>query len=66
MRNIQAVSTLVTGQYGITNDVYLSLPCVLTSNAVSQIVKQNLTESEIIQLQTSAHLLHEIQVELNI
>lgn len=52
------------GEHGINEQVYLSLPCVLTSNGVSHIVKQILTESETNQLQKSAKLMHDVQVGL--
>lgn len=52
---------LFQGEHGIKEDVYLSLPCVLTSNGVSHIVKQILTDSETIQLQKSAALMHQVQ-----
>lgn len=59
--NVHAVSTLVNGEHGIKDEVYLSLPCVLTANGVSHIVKQILTESETNQLQKSAALMHQVQ-----
>lgn len=52
------------GDHGIEHPVYLSLPCVLTSNGVSHVVKQILTESEAEQLQTSAAIMHKVQENL--
>lgn len=49
------------GAHNIFEDVYLSLPCVLTSNGVSHYVKQILTEIEAKQLRKSAAMMHEIQ-----
>lgn len=49
------------GEHGIKEEVYLSLPCVLTSIGVSHIVKQILTDSETDQLQKSAALMHQVQ-----
>lgn len=49
------------GEHGIKEEVYLSLPCVLTGNGVSHTVKQILNESETIQLQKSAALMYQVQ-----
>lgn len=52
------------GEHGINEEVYLSLPCVLTANGVSHIVKQILTEPETKKLQDSARVMQEVQVGL--
>lgn len=62
--NVHAVSTLVNGDHGIKHQVYLSLPCVLTSNGVSHVIKQILTKEESKQLQDSAELMHKVQTDL--
>lgn len=54
------------GLYGIEDDVYLSLPCVLGENGISQVVKQHLTDDEISKLRQSAKIMHEAIVELGI
>ncbi|ETN57958.1 l-lactate dehydrogenase [Anopheles darlingi] len=59
--NVHAVSTLVAGEHGITDDVYLSLPCVLGRNGVSHVVKQILTPEETQKLQASAKLMAQVQ-----
>ncbi|EDS44193.1 l-lactate dehydrogenase [Culex quinquefasciatus] len=59
--NVHAVSTLVTGEHGINEEVYLSLPCVLGRNGVSHVVKQILTEAETKKLQESAKIMSEVQ-----
>lgn len=59
--NVHAVSTLVTGEHGINDEVYLSLPCVLGRNGVSHVVKQILTEAETKKLQDSARIMAEVQ-----
>ncbi|KAG8235554.1 hypothetical protein J437_LFUL015394 [Ladona fulva] len=61
---VHAVSTDVKGQYGIENEVFLSVPSVLGSDGVSHIVNMNLTSEEKAQLQKSATTLHEVQVNL--
>ncbi|PAV59439.1 hypothetical protein WR25_13549 [Diploscapter pachys] len=60
-RNVFALSTNVKGLHGIEEDVYLSLPCVLDSNGITHVVKQNLNEIEVAQLQKSAKGLLEVQ-----
>ncbi|XP_019550799.1 L-lactate dehydrogenase [Aedes albopictus] len=59
--NVHAVSTLVNGEQGITDEVYLSLPCVLGRNGVTHVVKQILTEAETKKLQESARIMAEVQ-----
>ncbi|XP_053677271.1 L-lactate dehydrogenase [Anopheles nili] len=59
--NVHAVSTLVKGEHGIEDEVYLSLPCVLGRNGVSHVVKQILTPEETKKLQASATLMAQVQ-----
>ncbi|TMS32302.1 hypothetical protein L596_000163 [Steinernema carpocapsae] len=65
-RNVFALSTNVKGHHGITEDVYLSLPCVVGLNGLTHIVKQDLNEKEINQLQKSAEQLLEVQNSLKL
>ncbi|HTY35821.1 MAG TPA: L-lactate dehydrogenase [Bacteroidota bacterium] len=44
-RSVLSVSTLMTGQYGVT-DMCLSLPCVVGANGVEEILKLNLSKEE--------------------
>jgi L-lactate dehydrogenase len=44
-RSVLSVSTLMTGQYGVT-DMCLSLPCVVGGNGVEEILTLNLSEEE--------------------
>ncbi|KAJ3596513.1 hypothetical protein NHX12_002920 [Muraenolepis orangiensis] len=64
MNRIHPVSTMVKGMYGITDEVYLSLPCVLNSGGVSSVVNMTLNASEVSQLQKSANTLWAIQKDL--
>lgn len=59
--NVHAVSTLVSGEHGINDEVYLSLPCVLGRNGVSHVVKQILTPAETKKLKDSAQIMAEVQ-----
>jgi L-lactate dehydrogenase len=45
-RAVLSVSTLVKGLYGIEEEVFLSLPCILDRQGVHRIVKQPLTDRE--------------------
>lgn len=49
------------GQYGIQSEVFLSLPCVLGSQGVTNLVKLSLNEKEIDQLVKSAEALNNVQ-----
>lgn len=53
------------GMYGISDEVYLSLPCVLNSGGVASVVNMTLTEEEVAQLQASANTLWDIQKDLH-
>lgn len=50
--------------YGISDEVYLSLPCVLNSGGVASVVNMTLTDEEVAQLQASASTLWDIQKDL--
>uniref|UniRef100_A0A665WI88 L-lactate dehydrogenase n=1 Tax=Echeneis naucrates TaxID=173247 RepID=A0A665WI88_ECHNA len=64
MNKVHPVSTMVKGMYGISDDVYLSLPCVLNSGGVASVINMTLTDDEVAQLQASANTLWDIQREL--
>lgn len=66
LRTVGAVSSSIKGRHGIDKEVFLSLPCVLGANGVTDIVNQTLTESELKQLHKSAETLHEVQCGLNL
>ncbi|KAK9500316.1 hypothetical protein O3M35_001600 [Rhynocoris fuscipes] len=51
---VRAVSTLAKGFYGIEEEVFISLPCVLGQNGVSHMVNLEFTDSEMCALQESA------------
>ncbi|KAM8891814.1 L-lactate dehydrogenase B-B chain isoform 1-T1 [Spinachia spinachia] len=64
MNRIHPVSTMVKGMYGISDEVFLSLPCVLNGGGVASVVNMTLTEDEVAQLQASAGTLWDIQKDL--
>ncbi len=57
-RSVLPVSTLTTGQYGIS-DIYLSLPCIVGRNGVERIIEVPLDDEETAGLKTSAEILKE-------
>ncbi|XP_043083840.1 L-lactate dehydrogenase B-B chain isoform X2 [Puntigrus tetrazona] len=64
LNRVHPVSTMVKGMYGIGDEVYLSLPCVLNSAGVGSVVNMSLTGDEVSQLKKSADMLWHIQKDL--
>ncbi|KAM7437397.1 hypothetical protein ABFA07_012954 [Porites harrisoni] len=64
MANVQAVSTIAKGFYGIKEEVFLSLPCVLGTHGVKSVVSQQLDENEVNQIQGCARIMQELQQSL--
>ncbi|KAM8973635.1 L-lactate dehydrogenase B chain-like [Pelodytes ibericus] len=64
MSRIHPVSTMVKGLYGIENEVFLSLPCVLNGKGLTSVINQKLKDEEVSQLQKSAETLWNIQKDL--
>lgn len=60
-RNVHALSTLVQGLHGIDQEVFLSIPCVLGINGITEIIRQTLNDAEKQKLQKSALGMHEVQ-----
>lgn len=65
-RRVIPVSTAARGFYGITQDVFLSLPCVIGSNGVRDICSMPLDETEAAKLQASASTISKVQTPLKI
>uniref|UniRef100_A0A8D2LCZ9 L-lactate dehydrogenase n=2 Tax=Varanus komodoensis TaxID=61221 RepID=A0A8D2LCZ9_VARKO len=61
---VHPVSTMVKGMYGIENEVFLSLPCVLGSVGLTSVINQKLKDREVAQLQNSATTLWNVQKDL--
>ncbi|KAM8883468.1 L-lactate dehydrogenase B chain isoform 1-T1 [Synchiropus picturatus] len=64
MSRVHPVSTMVKNMYGIGEEVFLSLPCVLNNSGVSSVVNMTLTDDEVAQLRKSADTLWGIQKDL--
>eukprot|EP00045_Choanoeca_perplexa_P005686 m.47806 g.47806 ORF g.47806 m.47806 type:complete len:340 (-) comp13245_c0_seq1:737-1756(-) len=63
-RRVMPVSTLVKGKHGVTEDVYLSLPCVIGRDGVEAVMTQPLSEEEKTKLQASAASLWDVQKDI--
>ncbi|MFT7816912.1 L-lactate dehydrogenase B chain isoform X1 [Arapaima gigas] len=61
---VHPVSTMVQGMYGISDEVFLSLPCVLNSGGVNSIINMTLADDETDRLRKSASTLWAIQKDL--
>ncbi|XP_067849861.1 ubiquitin-conjugating enzyme E2 variant 3 isoform X2 [Heptranchias perlo] len=69
LRNLgrsHSVSTLVKGWYGISSEVFLSLPCTLTAAGVVNVTALKLSEDEEAKLQNSAATLQNFLQQLKI
>nr|XP_045001693.1 L-lactate dehydrogenase C chain isoform X2 [Jaculus jaculus] len=64
LRRVHPVSTLVKGFYGIKEEIFLSVPCILGRSGVSDIVKVNLSAEEDTFLKKSASTLWDVQKDL--
>ncbi|XP_068929166.1 L-lactate dehydrogenase A chain [Petaurus breviceps papuanus] len=64
LRRVHPISTMIKGLYGINEDVFLSVPCILGQNGISDVVKVNLNTEEESRLRKSADTLWGIQKEL--
>ncbi|NXU46085.1 LDHB dehydrogenase, partial [Drymodes brunneopygia] len=64
LHRIHSVSTLVKGMYGIENEVFLSLPAVLSASGLTSVINQKLKDDEVTQLRKSADTLWGIQKDL--
>lgn len=64
LRKVHPVSTLVNGMHGVSNDVFLSVPCVLGNAGISDVVNMILKPDEEKQLQKSAETLWNVQKDI--
>ncbi|XP_005380472.1 PREDICTED: L-lactate dehydrogenase C chain [Chinchilla lanigera] len=64
LRRVHPVSTLVKGLYGIKEEIFLSVPCILGRNGVSDIVKVSLNSEEEALFKRSADTLWNVQKDL--
>uniref|UniRef100_A0A2K6T5Z6 L-lactate dehydrogenase B chain n=1 Tax=Saimiri boliviensis boliviensis TaxID=39432 RepID=A0A2K6T5Z6_SAIBB len=64
LSRIHPVSTMAKGMYGIENEVFPSLPCILSARGLTSIINQKLKDDEVAQLKKSADTLWDIQKDL--
>jgi len=60
------LSTLVQGLHGIEEEVFLSLPCVLSQGGIMNVLDQPLSQNETAMLKKSAMEMAELQSSLNV
>ncbi|XP_077658170.1 L-lactate dehydrogenase A-like 6B isoform X2 [Urocitellus parryii] len=66
LRRVHPVSTIIKGLYGINEEVFLSVPCVLGENGITDIIKIKMTPEEEARFKKSAKTLWGIQKELKL
>nr|XP_039327336.1 L-lactate dehydrogenase A-like 6A isoform X2 [Saimiri boliviensis boliviensis] len=66
LRRVHPVSTLSKGLYGISEEIFLSVPCILGENGIADLIKVKLSLEEEACLQKSAEVLWKIQKELKL
>ncbi|XP_044537353.1 L-lactate dehydrogenase A chain-like isoform X1 [Gracilinanus agilis] len=64
LRRVHPVSTMIKGLYGITEEVFLSVPCILGHSGVTDLVKLTLNPEEEEHLKKSAQTLWNVQKDL--
>ncbi|XP_013367295.1 PREDICTED: ubiquitin-conjugating enzyme E2 variant 3 isoform X3 [Chinchilla lanigera] len=66
-KKVHSVSTLAKGYYDINSEVFLSLPCILGTGGVSEVIKTSVTEVTVTEkLQSSASSIHGLQQQLKL
>ncbi|KAG2467056.1 LDHB dehydrogenase, partial [Polypterus senegalus] len=64
LERVHPVSTMVKNMYGINEEVFLSLPCVLNNCGVASVINVTLADDEVAKLRKSAETLWNIQKDL--
>ncbi|XP_062949286.1 L-lactate dehydrogenase C chain isoform X2 [Cynocephalus volans] len=64
LRRVHPVSTMIKGLYGIKEEIFLSIPCILGRNGISDVVKVNLNSEEEDLFKKSANMLWNVQKDL--
>ncbi|KAG8038316.1 hypothetical protein G9C98_006643 [Cotesia typhae] len=63
---VKSISTMIQGHHSIHHEMFLSLPCTLGENGVSQVIRMRITEHEKKLFQKSAEIVYNIQKGLKI
>ncbi|XP_008829922.1 ubiquitin-conjugating enzyme E2 variant 3 isoform X1 [Nannospalax galili] len=65
-KKVHSVSVLAQGYYGIDNEVFLSLPCVLGASGISKVITSTTKDTVTEKLQSSASSIHSLQQRLKL
>nr|XP_056707606.1 ubiquitin-conjugating enzyme E2 variant 3 [Euleptes europaea] len=65
-RKVHSLSTLVKGCYNINCEVFLSMPCVLGINGVTEVIEPPDEDTVAEKLQSSAASIHDLQEQLKL
>ncbi|XP_019407009.1 PREDICTED: ubiquitin-conjugating enzyme E2 variant 3 isoform X4 [Crocodylus porosus] len=65
-RKVHSVSTLAKGCCNINSEVFLSMPCILGTNGVIEMIKPEKEELVAAKLQNSASSIHDLQQQLKL
>ncbi|XP_019810599.2 ubiquitin-conjugating enzyme E2 variant 3 isoform X6 [Bos indicus] len=66
-KKVHSVSILAKGYYDINSEVFLSLPCILGTSGVSEVIKTTVKGETVIEkLQSSASSIHGLQQQLKL
>ncbi|CAO2621734.1 Ubiquitin-conjugating enzyme E2 variant 3 [Lemmus lemmus] len=65
-KKVHSVSTLVKGCYGLDNEVFLSLPCILGTSGVFEVIKTTAEDTMTETLQNSGSSIHSLQQQLKL
>ncbi|XP_044799434.2 ubiquitin-conjugating enzyme E2 variant 3 isoform X3 [Bubalus bubalis] len=66
-KKVHSVSVLAKGYYGINSEVFLSLPCILGTSGVCEVIKTTVKEETVTEkLQSSASSIHGLQQQLKL
>ncbi|XP_053435400.1 L-lactate dehydrogenase A-like 6B [Nycticebus coucang] len=66
LRRTHPVSTIIKGLYGIDEEVFISVPCILGANGITDLIKIKLTSEEEAHLKKSAKTFWEIPKDLKL
>ncbi|XP_026971027.1 ubiquitin-conjugating enzyme E2 variant 3 isoform X3 [Sagmatias obliquidens] len=66
-KKVHSVSVLAKGYYDINSEVFLSLPCILGTSGVSEVIRTTVKEDTVTEkLQSSASSIHSLQQQLKL
>ncbi|XP_032669676.1 L-lactate dehydrogenase B chain-like [Odontomachus brunneus] len=63
-QTIIPVSTLIKGHHDVCHEIFLSLPCAIGENGITQIIRMRITELEKKMFQASANIVYDVQKDL--